>query len=272
MKTEIYNDHFQNFKSYAIPKAQLIIADIPYNLGNNAYASNPAWYKDGDNSNGESELAGKEFFDTDKNFKPAEFMHFASQLLRPEPKEKGQAPCMIVFCAFDQQMYLIELAKRYGLNNYINLVFRKNFSAQVLKANMKVVGNCEYGLIFYREKLPKFNNKGKMIFNCIDWEKDDISSPFIKKIHPTQKPVALLEKLIKIFTDEGDVVIDPCCGSGSTLVAANNTKRKSFGFEIKKDFYKSAKEWIEEVKQANKEIEEFGFAKTLINKSQETLF
>ena len=45
---------------------QLIIADPPYNLGKNAYASNPAWYKDGDNKNGESELAGKEFFDTDK--------------------------------------------------------------------------------------------------------------------------------------------------------------------------------------------------------------
>jgi hypothetical protein len=45
----------------------LIIADIPYNLGNNAYASNPAWYKDGDNSNGESELAGKSFFDTDED-------------------------------------------------------------------------------------------------------------------------------------------------------------------------------------------------------------
>ena len=57
----IYRDHFQNYKSYAIPKAQLIIADIPYNLGNNAYASNPAWYKDGDNSNGESNLAGKSF-------------------------------------------------------------------------------------------------------------------------------------------------------------------------------------------------------------------
>ena len=268
----IYRDHFQNFKSYAIPKAQLIIADIPYNLGNNAYASNPAWYKDGDNANGESELAGKSFFDTDENFKPAEFMHFCSQLLKKEPKEKGQAPCMIVFCAFDQQMYLIELAKRYGLNNYINLVFRKNFSAQVLKANMKVVGNCEYGLIFYREKLPKFNNKGKMIFNCIDWERDDISSPLIRKIHPTQKPVKLIEKLIEIFSDEGDVVIDPCAGSGSTIVAGINKKRKAFGFEIKKDFHAQAKEWIEEVRQANKDIEEFGFAKTLIEKNDLTLF
>ena len=53
-KAQLFNNHFQNFKTYAIPKAQLVIADIPYNLGNNAYASNPAWYKDGDNANGES--------------------------------------------------------------------------------------------------------------------------------------------------------------------------------------------------------------------------
>jgi site-specific DNA-methyltransferase (adenine-specific) len=268
----IYNDHFQNFKKYNLHKAQLIIADVPYNLGNNAYASNPAWYKDGDNKNGESDLAGKEFFDTDKNFKPAEFMHFCSQMLKKEPKEKGQAPCMVLFCAFDQQMYFIDLAKRYGLNNYINLVFRKNFSAQVLKANMKVVGNCEYGLILYREKLPKFNNKGKMIFNCMDWERDDISSPLIRKIHPTQKPVKLLEKIIEIFTDEGDVVIDPCAGSGSTLIACANKKRKGYGFEIKKEFYMQAKEWEEEVIQANKDIEKFGFAKTLLEQKCLTLF
>lgn len=264
----LYNDHFQNFKVYQIPKAQLIIADIPYNLGNNAYASNPAWYKDGDNKNGESELAGKEFFDTDKNFKPAEFMHFASTMLKKEPKEKGQAPCMIVFCEFEQQFYLIELAKRYGLNNYINLVFRKNFSAQVLKANMKIVGNCEYGLLFYREKLPKFNNNGKMIFNCIDWERDTEN----EKIHPTQKPVPLLKKLIEIFTDEGDVVIDPCAGSGSTLVAATELNRKAYGFEIKKDFYKSANKWILDTKQKMKDIKEYGFAKTKLEQINPTLF
>lgn len=268
----IFNDHFQNFKRYNLHKAQLIIADIPYNIGINAYGSNPSWYKGGDNKNGESELAGKEFFDTDKDFKPAEFMHFCSQMLKKEPKAKGQAPCMIMFCAFDQQMDLIELAKKYGLNKYINLVFRKNFSAQVLKANMRVVGNCEYGLIFYRDKLPKFNNKGKMVMNCIDWERDDISSPLIRKIHPTQKPVALIEKLIEIFTDIGDVVIDPCAGSGSTLIACSNKKRKGYGFEIKKDFYRQAKEWEEDVIQANKDIETFGFAKTLIEKDNLTLF
>ena len=54
-RIELFNDHFQNFKVYGIPHAQMIIADPPYNLGKNAYASNPAWYKDGDNKNGESE-------------------------------------------------------------------------------------------------------------------------------------------------------------------------------------------------------------------------
>ena len=264
----LIRDHFQNFKTYQLPKANLIIADVPYNLGNNAYASNPAWYKDGDNANGESELAGKQFFDTDKDFKPAEFMHFCSTMLIPEPKGKKEAPCMILFCAFDQQMYFIELAKRYGLNNYINLVFRKNFSAQVLKANMKIVGNCEYGLVLYRDKLPKFRNNGKMIFNCMDWPRDNES----KKIHPTQKPVKLLEFLIEIFTDEGDVVIDPCAGSGSTLIAAENLNRKAHGFEIKKDFHSAACKWIEENRRNRAEIKQYGYARTAIEKTSPVLF
>ena len=240
VKMELYNDNFQNFKQYNIPKAQLVIADIPYNVGTNFYGSNPEWYNDGDNSNGESDKADKKFFNSENEFRTAEFMHFCSKMLVKEPKEKGKAPCMILFCEFEQQFKFIELGKKYGLPNYINLVFRKDFSAQVLKANMKVVGNCEYGLIFYRDKLPKFNNNGKMIFNCMDWKRDT-ETP---KIHPTQKPVHLLEKLISIFTDEGETVIDPCCGSGSTLLAAQKMSRKSFGFEVDRNFFNAAKDKV----------------------------
>lgn len=237
---ELYNDHFQNWKRWLNCKAQLIIADPPYNLGNNAYASNPSWYIGGDNKNGESDKAGKEFFDTDKDFRPAEFMHFCSQMLVKEPKEAGKAPCMIIFCEFEQQFYYIELGRRYGFNHYINLVFRKNFSAQVLKANMKVVGNCEYGLILYKNKLPKFNNNGQMIFNCFEYPRDTVTP----RVHPTQKSVPLLERLIEIFTDKGDTVIDPCAGSGSTLLAAANMGRKGYGFEIKKEFYAKAQKLL----------------------------
>ena len=55
----LFHDNFQNFKSYNIPKAQLVIADIPYNIGTDFYASRPDWYVDGDNKNGESDKARK---------------------------------------------------------------------------------------------------------------------------------------------------------------------------------------------------------------------
>lgn len=237
---ELFNDHFQNYKCYGIPKAQLIIADIPYNIGKDAYGSNPSWYVGGDNANGESELAGKSFFDTDEDFRISEFLHFCSKMLVKEPKEPGKAPCMIVFCEFEQQFELIQKARQYGLNHYINLVFRKNFSAQVLKANMRVVGNCEYAVLLYRDKLPKFNNCGHMVFNCFDWVRDSRTP----KVHPTQKPVQLLERLIEIFTDPSDVVIDPCAGSGTTLLAAAQLNRRAYGFEIKKDFFNAANDRV----------------------------
>lgn len=244
-RIEIYHDNFQNFKRYDVPKAQLILTDVPYNLSDNAYASNPMWYKDGDIKNGESDKAHKSFFNTDENFKPAEFMHFCSQMLIKEPKETGKSPCMVMFCAFEQLHYFIELGARYGLKKYIPLVFRKKFSAQVLKANMKIVGNCEYGLCLYRDKLPKFNNGGRMIFNCFEWGRDT-ETP---KIHTTQKPVPLLERLIEIFTDANDVVIDPCAGSGTTLIAAGNLNRRCYGFEVDKNFYRGAKDLIAKMVQ-----------------------
>ena len=237
-KIELYNDHFQNYKRYAIPKAQLVIADIPYNLGVNAYASNPSWYVDGDNKNGESDKAGKEFFDTDKDFRIAEYMHFCSKMLIKEPKEPNKAPAMIVFCAFEQIQMVIDYGKKYGFLHSYPLIFIKNYSAQVLKANMKIVGATEFAIVLYRDKLPKFNNDGRMIFNWFEVKRDTVTP----KIHPTQKSIELLKQLIEIFTDVGDVVIDPVAGSGSTLRACAEIGRSCYGFEIKKDFYKLAKE------------------------------
>ena len=253
VKCELYHDNFQNYKRYNIPKAQLVITDIPYNLGVNAYASNPSWYNGGDNSNGESKLAGKSFFNSDGSFKIAEYFHFCNRLLKKEPKEKGQAPAMIVFCAFEQMQTVIDYGKKYGFENSYPLVFCKNYSAQVLKANMKIVGATEYAVVLYRDKLPKFNNgrqfdeegkpirgTGRMIFNWFEWKRD--STTQYPKIHPTQKPISVLKQLIEVFTDEGDVVIDPCAGSGSTLRAAYELGRNSYGFEIDRKFYTEAKE------------------------------
>lgn len=258
LKCELFNDSMQGWKCYPIQKAQLIIADVPYNVGNNFYGSNPVWYKGGDNKNGESDKAGKAAFNSDFNFNLYEYFHFCSRLMKKDdtkPCARGRSsnsPCMIVFCSWEQQATLVQAAEKHGFKKHIPLVFIKNYSPQVLKANMRVVGATEYAILFYRDRLPKFRNglqidengkniagTGHMVFNWFEWERDGKEIP---KIHPAQKPVKVLKKLIETFTDPYDVVIDPCFGSGSTARAALELKRHFYGFEIDKKFYKRAKE------------------------------
>lgn len=110
-------------------------------------------------------------------------MCFCSEVLMDEPKEKGKAPAVVVFCAFEQIFDVIECGKMYGFKNYYPLFFIKDYSPQSLKANMRIVGATEYAIVLYRNKLPKFNNgrkigddgksirgTGKMIFNWFKWE------------------------------------------------------------------------------------------------------
>ena len=251
IKIELYNDNYANYKRYDIPcKAQLVIGDVPYQLGANAYGSNPQWYVGGDRKNGESKYAGQSFFRTDDIFKLPEFFNFCTRLLKKEPKKSTgrtspQAPAMILFCSLQQTHMIDELGKRYGFKHAYPIFFIKNFSAQVLKANMKIVGATEMAMVLYRDKLPKFNNLGAdgkkhMIFNWMEWKRDN--AKIYPKIHPTQKPVNLIKRLIEIFTDPYDVVIDPCAGSGSTLRACMELNRTCYGFEVDKKFYKAAKE------------------------------
>ena len=81
-----------------------------------------------------------------------------------------------------------------------------------------------------------------------------------------------MENLIELFTDPGEVVIDPVAGSGTTLIAAHNLGRKAYGFGIKKNFYKDALKLITDNKKKLDEIKEIGYAKTEIEKNHPILF
>ena len=86
------------------------------------------------------------------------------------------------------------------------------------------------------------------------WEGNKYKSNILKYkkdydgYHPTQKPVALLEDLIKTFSNEGDTVVDLTMGSGSTGVACKNTKRNFIGFELDENYFNIANERIEQIK------------------------
>lgn len=116
--------------------------------------------------------------------------------------------------------------------------------------------NIEYNYLksqfdkFNEEYLKNLNSKYPSVFNL--WEGTKLKSNILKypkdssNYHPTQKPVPLLEDLIKTFSDLNDTVLDFTMGSGSTGVACVNTNRKFIGIELDNTYYEIAKKRIEE--------------------------
>lgn len=80
------------------------------------------------------------------------------------------------------------------------------------------------------------NNGDRYPVDILEFKRDKY------KLHPTQKPVSLLEYLIKTYTNENDIVLDNCMGSGSTGIACQNTNRNFIGFELDEKYFNIAKE------------------------------
>ena len=107
----------------------------------------------------------------------------------------------------------------------------------------------------YKQKSGRMSENWKGgLNNIITDNKDGLRHPkTIQKFnrdrgyHPTQKPVALLEYLIKTYTNENDLVLDNCMGSGSTGVACVNTNRNFIGIELSEEYYNIAKERINNI-------------------------
>ena len=85
------------------------------------------------------------------------------------------------------------------------------------------------------------NNGERYPIDILEFQRDK------EKLHPTQKPVALSEYLIKTYTNEDETVLDNCMGSGSTGVACVNTNRKFIGIELDEKYFEIAKKRLEEV-------------------------
>lgn len=113
------------------------------------------------------------------------------------------------------------------------------------------INNME-GFLNYAE-LERVNKRYESTFNL--WEGNKVKSNILKYKkdydghHPTQKPVLLLEDLIKTFSNENDLVVDLTMGSGSALVACKNTNRNGIGIEMNEHYYNIAKKRVEEKKE-----------------------
>lgn len=112
-----------------------------------------------------------------------------------------------------------------------------NRTKQVSSSTNQIHGGLSYAgeqpISFHRGKYPESVQKFDGVPNC-----NGI------RIHPTQKPTQLLEYLIRTYTNEGEIVLDNCIGSGSTAIAAINTNRNFIGFELDGAYYNLAKDRI----------------------------
>lgn len=173
------------------------------------------------------------------------------------------------------------------IKNDDNLYFLKDFfeeSYRVLKNNSAIYCFCSYHNV---DKFIKYFKKYFTLKNIIIWKKNNHGSGDLKaqyapqyemiiygmkgrkefnlkrlsdiwefnktlnKLHPTQKPVDLLERCILNSSDEFDIIFDPFMGSGSTGVACVNTGRRFIGIEIDDEYYKIAKDRIRKVLKEN---------------------
>ena len=113
-----------------------------------------------------------------------------------------------------------------------NPQMRKGFKAYSQKSGR---GSSNYG----KQVQVVTNNDGERYpIDIVEFKRDK------DKLHPTQKPVALLEYLIKTYTNEGETILDNCMGSGSTGVAAVNTNRNFIGIELDDKYFNIAEERI----------------------------
>lgn len=115
---------------------------------------------------------------------------------------------------------------------------KKSVERQKLK-----VDNNDSNYNFYGESAEGYDSTERYPLSVQVFAKDQQKENY----HPTQKPVALLEWLIKTYTNEGDLVLDNCMGSGSTGVACVNTNRDFIGFELNEQYFEIAKERINKV-------------------------
>ena len=151
-----------------------------------------------------------------------------------------------------------------------NLVWDKQRACDFLNANVKPLKCHEDICVFYKKK-PTYNkqywysdpykqtpngslssnygNRGMVYSESVDGRRNPLTILSFprdgKRIHPTQKPVALLEWLIKTYTNPGEIVLDNCMGVGSTCVAAINTGRQYIGFETNPKYFETAKQRID---------------------------
>lgn len=153
---------------------------------------------------------------------------------------------MIVFMSIIRVETIIQLATQHGFYYKTTGIWHKT-NPMPRNMNLHFINSTEPWIYFvYKKRTGTFNNDGKATHDFIE---TPVAPPGEKRFgkHPTQKPVALMERFVALLSNPGDIVVDPFMGSGSSGVAAVLNGRVFYGADINQEYCRIAEERLKEV-------------------------
>ncbi len=153
-------------------------------------------------------------------------------------KENGRQPYLAKIQPIKSHENIVVFSKGKIKYNPIMRLAKKENMRERIKNNFKGVESGVWGKM--KEYTPTKDEKLRYPVSVLNFNMQNAECNQKFRVHPTQKPVALFEYLIKTYTNEGDLVLDNCMGSGSTGVACKNTNRKFIGIEKEAKYYEIA--------------------------------
>lgn len=238
VEIRLYNaDCVETMQQLDAAGVDLIITDPPYNLGNFMKNRDTNLVKMRENYFGAAGWDDLDFDDWEKSMDC--FFKEAARVLR-----KGGS--MVVFMAVIKVETLIRLAEKNGFYYKTTGIWHK-LNPMPRNMNLHFVNSTEAWVYFtYKKRTGTFNNDGRVLHDFIETSITPNGERKHGK-HPTQKPQQLMDHFVKILSNEGDTVLDPFMGSGTTGVAAKRNNRNFIGIEFNIDYFKAASKRIEEV-------------------------
>ncbi|MDR2943158.1 MAG: site-specific DNA-methyltransferase [Treponema sp.] len=200
----------------------LIVADPPYVISRD---SNFHTMKDRKNAR-----TGTKFGEWDKEFDNSAWIIKSFDIL----KDGG---ALIVFNDFKKASDIINICYNAGFE-YKDVIIWEKTNPMPRNRDRRYVPSLELMIWFVKIQKEKwtFNRQGNTYQSPVMRYASESGGAF-KRYHPTQKPVKLIEEIIKIHSNPGELVLDPFMGSGTTAISAINTGRKYIGFELEKGYY-----------------------------------
>lgn len=215
----------------------LVVTDPPYNIGSHMKSRGSGIHR----------LRENHFSTCDwDNICEAEWLYNMDKMATELFRVVKNGGAVVVFMSIIKVGSIKDIFEKAGFYYKTTGIWHKT-NPMPRNMNLSFINSTESWVYFTKGKPSgKFNNDKKAIHDFFETGLTPASEKKHGK-HPTQKPLKLIESLIKLLSDEGDVILDPFLGSGTTAVAAKKLNRRFFGFELESEYITIAEKRLKDI-------------------------